>query len=117
MVKKLPINSYKFVSKFDRYRYGQYKNYGCLLLCKIYSDTKVLENRTLNQFPALLSKTSVDYNHLSEFQRLNLKQNYTSSDKIIAHHGYNKNCYVFYTRKIGNFYFFQKIFKKFYIII
>ena len=94
MVKKIPINSYKFVSKFDRYRYGQDKNYGCLLLCEIYSNTKVLENKILNQFPALLSKTSVDYNHLSEFQKVNLKQNYKSSDKIIAHHGYNKNCYL-----------------------
>ena len=94
MVQKLPIGSYKFISKFDRYRYGQTKDYSCLLLCEIYSNTKILENKILNQFPALLSKTSVDYNHLSEFQRVNLKQNYKSSEKIIAHHGYNKNCYL-----------------------
>ena len=94
MVQKLPISSYKFVSKFDRYRYGQTKEHGALLLCEIYSNTKVLENKILNEFPALLSKTSVDYNHLSEFQKLNLKQNYKSSEKIIAHHGYNKNCYI-----------------------
>ena len=94
MVQKLPIGSYKFVSKFDRTRYGQDKNHGALLLCEIYSNTKVLENKILNKFPALLSKTNVDYNHLSEFQRSNLKQNYKSSDKIMAHHGYNKNCYL-----------------------
>ena len=94
MVQKLPVNSYKFVSKFDRTRYGQNKNFGCLLLVEIYSNTKVLENKILNQFPALLSKTSIDYNHLSEFQKVNLKKNYKSSDKIICHHGYNKNCYV-----------------------
>ena len=94
MVQKLPIGSYKFVSKFDRYRYGQDKNYGCLLLCEIYSNTKILENKILNQFPALLSKTNVDYNHLSKFQRLNLKQNYKSSNKIISHHGYNKHSYL-----------------------
>ena len=94
MVQKLPIGSYKFVSKFDRSRYGQNQNHGALLLCEIYSNTKVLENKTLNQFPTLLSKTSIDYNHLSEFQRSNLKQNYKSSEKIIAHHGYNKNCYL-----------------------
>ena len=94
MIQKLPIGSYKFVSKFDRTRYGQDKDHGCLLLVEIYSNTKVLENKILNQFPALLSKTSVDYNHLSEFQRSNLKQNYKSSEKIIAHHGYNKNSYV-----------------------
>ena len=94
MVQKLPIDSYKFVSKFDRYRYGQDKNHGCLLNVEIYSNTKVLENKTLSQFPALLSKTSVDYDHLSEFQKLNLKQNYQSSDKIIGHHGYNKDAYI-----------------------
>ena len=94
MVQKLPISSYKFVSKFDRTRYGQDKNHGCLLLVEIYSNTKVLENPILNQFPALLSKTSIDYNHLSEFQRSNLKQNYKSFEKIIGHHGYNKNSYV-----------------------
>ena len=94
MVQKLPINSYKFVSEFDRTRYGQDENYSCLLNVEIYSNTKVLENKILNQFPALLSKTSVDYNHLSEFQRLNLKQNYKSSEKLITHHGYNKNCYI-----------------------
>ena len=94
MVQKLPIGSYKFVSKFNRTLYGQDKEHGALLLCEIYSNTKVLENKTLNQFPALLSKTSVDYNHLSEFQRSNLKQNYKSIEKIIAHHGYNKNCYL-----------------------
>ena len=94
MVQKLPIGSYKFISKFDRYRYGQDKNYGCLLLCEIYSNTKILENKILNQFPALLSKTNVDYKHLSEFQKLNLKQNYKSSNKIISHYGYNKHSYL-----------------------
>ena len=94
MVQKLPINFYKFVSKFDRTRYGQNRNFGCLLMVEIYSNTKVLENKILSQFPALLSKTSVDYNHLSEFQRSNLKQNYKSSEKIIGHHGHNKQCYV-----------------------
>ena len=94
MVQKLPISSYKFVSKFDRTRYGQDKNHGCLLLVEIYSNTKVLENKILNQFPALLSKINIDYDHLSEFQRSNLKQNYKSSEKIIGHHGYNKNSYV-----------------------
>ena len=94
MVQKLPIGSYKFVSKFDRSRYGQEKNFGCLLNVEIYSNVEVLENKILNKFPALLSKTSIDYNHLSEFQRSNLKENYKSSNKIIAHHGYNKNTYI-----------------------
>ena len=94
MVQKLPISSYKFVSKFNRHRYGQNKDYSCLLNVEIYSNTKVLENKILNQFPALLSKTSVDFDHLSEFQRVNLKKNYKSSEKIMGHHGYNKNSYI-----------------------
>ena len=48
----------------------------------------------MSQFPALLSKTSIVFDHLSEFQRKNLKENYKSSDKIIGHHGYNKNSFV-----------------------
>ena len=55
---------------------------------------KVLDNKTLNQFPALFSRTNISYDQLSEFQRKNLKENYKSSDKIIGHHGYNKNSYI-----------------------
>ena len=83
MVNKLPISNYKFVSKFDRYRYGQDKDYSCLMNIEIYSTEKVLTNKTLNQFPALFSKTSISYDQLSEFQRRNLREDYKSSDKII----------------------------------
>ena len=48
----------------------------------------------LKQFPALISKTSIKYNDLSEFQRKNLKENYKSSEKLITHLGYDKNCYI-----------------------
>ena len=94
MLQKLPIGSYKFVSKFNRYRYGQNKVFSCLSNIEIYSTQKVLDNKTLSQFPALISKTNISYDHLSEFQRKNLKENYKSSDKIIGHHGYNKNSFV-----------------------
>ena len=94
MLQKLPIASYKFVSKFNRYRYGQNKDFSCLLNVEIYSTEKVLNNKTLSQFPALLSRTNISYDQLSEFQRKNLKENYKSSDKIIANHGYNKNSFV-----------------------
>ena len=41
MLQKLPIGSYKFVSKFDTdTKYGQDKNYSCLLNIEIYSNTK-----------------------------------------------------------------------------
>ena len=94
MVHKLPISDYKFVSKFNRNKYGQNKDHSCLLNVEIYSNVKVLSNKTLNQFPALFSKTNISYDQLSEFQRKNLKENYKSSDKITDHHGHNKNSYI-----------------------
>ena len=94
MSQKLPISDYKFVNKFNRSRYGQDENHSCLLNCEIYATRKVLNDKTLSQFPALISKTSIKYDDLSEFQRKNLKPNYKSSEKLIGHHGYNKNCYI-----------------------
>ena len=35
MTQKLPISNYKFVSKFNKNRYGQNKNYSCLLNVEI----------------------------------------------------------------------------------
>ena len=46
----LPISNYKFVTKFDKLRYGQNKNYSCLLNVEIYTTKKVLSNKTLSQF-------------------------------------------------------------------
>ena len=42
----------------------------------------------------MISKTSIKYNDLSEFQRKNLKENYESSEKLITHLGYDKNCFI-----------------------
>ena len=94
MTQKLPISNYKFVSKFDKSKYGQHKNYSCLLNVEIYTTKKVLNNKTLLQFPALISKTNIKYDQLSDFQRKNLKENYKSSEKLISHLGYDKNSYV-----------------------
>ena len=55
---------------------------------------KVRNNSILKQFPALISKTSIKYDNLPEFQRKNLKENYKSSEKLITHLGYDKNCYI-----------------------
>ena len=90
MSQKLPISNYKF----DKNKYGQNKNYSCLLNVEIYSTKKVLNNKILSQFPALISKTKITYDQLSEFQRKNLKENYKSSEKLITHHGHNKNSYI-----------------------
>ena len=61
MTQKLSISNYKFVSKLNKNRYGQNKNYSCLLNIEIYSTKKVLNNKTLSQFPALISKTNIKY--------------------------------------------------------
>ena len=94
MTQKLPISNYKFVNKFDKNRYGQSKLFGCLLNVEIYTTKKVLNNKILSQFPALISKTNIKYNQLSDFQRKNLKENYKSSEKLISHLGYDKNSYI-----------------------
>ena len=93
MTKKLPIGNYKFIKYFNRNRYLD-SEYSCLLNCEIYTTDKIRNNSILKQFPALISKTSIKYNDLSEFQRKNLKENYKSSEKLISHLGYDKNCYI-----------------------
>ena len=94
MTQKLPISNYRFVSKFSKNRYGQSKLFGCLLNVEIYTTNKVKNDKILSQFPALTSKTNISYDQLSDFQRKNLKENYKSSEKLVAHHGYNKHCYI-----------------------
>ena len=91
MSKKLPIGNYKFVKYSNRNTYLD-SEYSCLLNCEVYTTDEVKDNSILKQYPALISKTSVKYNDLSEFQRKNLKENYKSSEKLISHLGYDKNC-------------------------
>ena len=79
MAKKLPIENYKFVKYFNRNRYLD-SEYSCLLNCKVFTTNKLKNNSILKQFPALISKTSIKYDDLSEFQRKNLKENYKSSE-------------------------------------
>ena len=93
MTKKLPIGNYRFIKYFNRNRYLD-SDYSCLLNCEVYTANKIKNNPILKQFPALISKTSIKYNDLSEFQRKNLKENYKSSEKLTSHLGYDKNCYI-----------------------
>ena len=93
MTQKLPIGNYRFIKYFNRNRYLD-SDYSCLLNCEVYTTDKVKNNSILKQFPALISKISIKYNDLSEFQRKNLKENYKSYEKLIIHLGYNKNCYI-----------------------
>ena len=90
MSQKLPISNYKFVSKFNKLRYGQNKYYSCLLNIEIYTTNKVKNNKTLSQFLGLISKTKVSYDQLFDFQKKNLKETYKSSEKLISHLGYDK---------------------------
>ena len=94
MTQKLPISNYKFVSKFNRNRYGQNRDRSCLMNVEIYTTKKVRDDKILSQFPALISKTKISYDQLSDFQRKNLKANYKSSEKLITHLGYDKNSYI-----------------------
>ena len=93
MTKKLPIGNHRFIKYFNGNIYLD-SEYSCLLNCEIYTTDKVRNNSILKQFPALISKTSIKYDDLSEFQRRNLKENYKSSEKLITHLGYDKNCYI-----------------------
>ena len=93
MTKKLPIGNYRFIKYFNRNGYLD-SEYSCLLNCEIYTTDKVRNNSILKQFPALISKTSVKYDDLSEFQRKSIKNNYKSSEKLITHFGYVKNSYI-----------------------
>ena len=94
MTQKLPIRNYKFVTKFNKLKHRQNKNHSCLLNVEIYTTNKVKNNKILSQFPALISKTKISYDQLSDFQRKNLKNNYKSCEKLINHLGYDKNSYI-----------------------
>ena len=95
MTKKLPIGNCRFITYFNRNRYSD-SEYSCLLNFEIYTTDKVRNNSILKQFPASISKTSIKYDNLSEFQRKNLKENYKSSEKLITHLGYDKNCFILF---------------------
>ena len=89
MAQNLPIGNYRFIKYFNKNRYLD-SEYSCLLNCEVYTTDKVRNNSILKKFPAVISKTSIKYDDLSEFQRKNLKENYKSSEKLITHLGYDK---------------------------
>ena len=39
--KKLPVSNYKFVEQFDEKKYGQDKDYGCIMLCNVKTTDKI----------------------------------------------------------------------------
>ena len=73
LTKKLPVSNYKFVEKFDENKYGQDKNYGCIMLCDVKSTDEIRNDPLCNQCPMLVSKCKITDKNLSEYQ-LNLKK-------------------------------------------
>ena len=100
--KKLPVSNYKFVEKFDENKYGQDKNYGCILLCSVKTTDKIRNDPLYIQCPILVSKCKIANDNLSEYQlnqiknkRNNENSNYKSqSEKLIVNLGNDENVYL-----------------------
>ena len=100
--KKLPYKEYKFVEKFDENKYGQDKDYGCILLCDVKTTDKIKNDCLYSQCPMLVSKCKITDKNLSEYQlnqiknkRDNKNSNYKSqSEKLIVNLGNDSNTYL-----------------------
>ena len=100
--KKLPYKNYKFIEKFDENRYGQDKDYGCILLCDVKTTDKIKNDCLYSQCPMLVSKCKITDKNLSEYQlnqiknkRDNKNSNYKSqSEKLITNLGNDSNTYL-----------------------
>ena len=88
--KKLPVSNYKFVEKFDENKYGQDKDYGCIMLCNVKTTDKIRNDPLYSQCPMLVSKCKITDKNLSEYQLNQIKNkknntNYKSqSEKLIV---------------------------------
>ena len=98
--KKLPVSDYKFVEKFDENKYGQDKDYGCIMLCDVKTTDKIRNDLLYSQCPMLVSKCKITDKNLSEYQLNQIKNkrnntNYKSqSEKLIANLGNDSNTYL-----------------------
>ena len=100
--KKIPVSNYKFVEEFYENKYGQDKNYGCIMLCDVKTTDKIKNDCLYNQSPILVSKCKITNENLSEYQlnqiknKLNNKNtNYKSkSEKLIPNIGNDSNTYL-----------------------
>ena len=100
--KKLPYKEYKFVEEFDKNKYGQDKNFGCIMLCDVKTTDKIKNDCLYSQCPMLVSKCKITDKNLSEYQlnqiknkRDNKNSNYKSlSEKLITNLGNDSNCYL-----------------------
>ena len=100
--KKLPYKDYKFVEEFYENKYGQNKDYDCILLCNVKTTDKIRNDCLYNQCPMLVSKCKITNKNLSEYQlnqiknkRNNKNSNYKSqSEKLITNLGNDSNTYL-----------------------
>ena len=100
--KKLPYKDYKFVENFDENKYGQDKNYDCIMLCNVKTTDSIKKDCLYRQCPMLVSKCKITDKNLSEYQlnqiknkRNNENSNYKSqSEKLIANFGNDENTYL-----------------------
>ena len=72
--KKLPCSNYQFVEAFDENRYGQDKDYGCIMLCNVKTTDKIKNDCLYSQCPMLVSKCKITDKNLSEYQLNQIKE-------------------------------------------
>ena len=100
--KKLPVSHYKFVENFDGNKYGQDKDYGCIMLCNVKTTDKIRNDCLYSQCPMLVSKCIISDKNLSEYQlnQIRIKRNnknsiYKSqSEKLIPNIGNDSNTHL-----------------------
>ena len=100
--KKLPVSNYKFVENFDENKYGQNKDYDCILLCNVKTTDLIKKDHLYSQCPMLVSRCKITDKNLSEYQlnqiknkRDNKNSNYNpQSEKLITNLGNDENTYL-----------------------
>ena len=100
--KKLLVSNYKFVKEFGENKYGQDKDYGCIMLCDVKATDKIKNDCLYSQCPMLVSKCKITNENLSEYQlnqiknkRNNKNANYKSqSEKLIPNLENDSNTYL-----------------------
>ena len=83
LTKKLPVSNYKFAEEFDVNKYGQNKDYNCIMLCD-EKTTDIMRNDCLySQCSMLVSKCKITDKNLSEYQLNQIKNKKITKIQII----------------------------------
>ena len=82
--KKVPVSDYKFVKDFEETKYGQDKNYGCIMLCDVKTTDKVRNDPLYSQCPMLISRCKITDKNLSKYQLNQIKQK-GENDYLLKH--------------------------------